>query len=160
YEVLAARTAAEHAAFLLPHLRPGMRVLDFGCGPGGITLGLAAAVAPGEAVGVDLAPAAIARARAAAREPGVATARFAVASVYALRFPDESFDAAFGRAVVQHLGDPVAALREVHRVLKPGGVVGVRDGDWGSQVRAPDAPLVAEARALYMRLWRHNGGDP
>src|SRR6478672_5437242 len=49
----AQRTADEAAAFLLPHLRPGMRLLDVGCGPGSITRGLAAAVAPAEAVGID-----------------------------------------------------------------------------------------------------------
>ena len=48
------RTAARSAAFLLPHLRPGMRLLDFGCGPGSITVGLAGVVAPGEVVGVDI----------------------------------------------------------------------------------------------------------
>jgi ubiquinone/menaquinone biosynthesis C-methylase UbiE len=53
---LTRRTAAREGAFFLPHLRPGMRVLDCGCGPGSITVGLAAAVAPGQAVGIDLEP--------------------------------------------------------------------------------------------------------
>jgi cyclopropane fatty-acyl-phospholipid synthase-like methyltransferase len=44
---LAHRTAAKEGAFFLPYLRPGMRLLDLGCGPGSITLGLAEAVAPG-----------------------------------------------------------------------------------------------------------------
>jgi cyclopropane fatty-acyl-phospholipid synthase-like methyltransferase len=52
--ILALRTAAKEGAFFLAHLRPGMRVLDVGCGPGSITLGLAEAVGPGEAVGIDL----------------------------------------------------------------------------------------------------------
>ena len=47
------RTAAENAAFFLPYLRPGLRLLDVGSGPGSITLGLAEAVAPGEAVGIE-----------------------------------------------------------------------------------------------------------
>ena len=53
---LALRTAAKEGAFFLRFLRPGMRVLDLGCGPGSITLGLAEAVAPGEVVGIDFQP--------------------------------------------------------------------------------------------------------
>ena len=53
---MALRTASQEAAFFLPSLRPGIRVLDLGCGPGSITLGLAEAVDPGEVVGVDLQP--------------------------------------------------------------------------------------------------------
>src|SRR5215218_2744965 len=74
---LATRTVAREAAFLLPHLRPGMRLLDVGCGPGSITLGLAATVAPGEVVGLDLRPEVIAQARASAAARGVANVRFA-----------------------------------------------------------------------------------
>ena len=71
-----------------------MRLLDVGCGPGSITLGLAEAVAPGEVVGVDLQPAQVEQARALAAERGVANVRFEVASAYALPFPDAAFDAA------------------------------------------------------------------
>src|SRR5215207_2615574 len=73
---LSARTATREAAFFLPHLRPGMRLLDAGSGPGSITLGLAEVVAPGHVVGVDLQPAQVERARAIAAERGVANARF------------------------------------------------------------------------------------
>ena len=51
-----ARNAGSQAAFLLPHLRTGTRVLDVGCGPRSITVGLAEAVAPGEVVGLDIEP--------------------------------------------------------------------------------------------------------
>src|SRR5579883_1469751 len=61
--MIAARTGASDAAFLLPHLRPGMRLLDCGCGPGVITSGLAQAVAPGEVVGIDIRSAMIEQAR-------------------------------------------------------------------------------------------------
>ena len=148
---MAARSAEREAAFLLPHLRPGMRLLDAGCGPGTITLGLAAAVAPGEVVGLELSPAMVEQARALAAERGVANVRFEVGDVQALPFPDASFDAAFESAVLEHVPDPARAVAELRRVLRPGGVVGLRDGDWGAggaPVLEPPDPLVAEAYAL------------
>lgn len=111
---LGRRTAADRAAFFLPHLRPGMRLLDAGCGPGSITVGLVAAVAPGEVVGVDLEPRQIAAARALAHERQALGVRFAVADVYRLPFPDASFDAAFAYTVLFHLREPVRALSHRH----------------------------------------------
>lgn len=159
-QAMSRRTAETDAAFLLPHLRPGMRLLDFGSGPGSITVGLARVVAPGEVVGLDIGPVQVETARALAAAEGVANARFEVGSVYTLPFPDASFDAAFAHTVLEHLADPLAALREVRRVLRPGGVIGLRDGDWGGRVVAPPSPLVEEGLALYVRLWVLNGGNP
>src|SRR5262249_59558097 len=68
------RTAAEAAGFLLPHLRAGMRLLDVGCGPGSITLGLAEAVAPGEVVAGDPSPHLLEGARPLAAGEGGANA--------------------------------------------------------------------------------------
>ena len=119
------RTASVDAAFLLPHLRSGMRVLDVGCGPGTITLGLAQSVAPGEVVGVDLQESMVERARALAAERGIANVRFDLADAYELPFPDRSFDAALEHRVLMHLADPIRGLREVRRVLRPGGVLGL-----------------------------------
>jgi SAM-dependent methyltransferase len=147
------RTAGQEAAFFLPHLRPGLRVLDVGCGPGSITVGLAAAVAPGEVVGVDADPERVARARARAAQAGAGNVRVARADVHALPFPTASLDAALVHAVLEHLPDPAAALREVHRVLKPGGVVGARSPDYGSGVLLyPPDPLLEEVFAWHARL--------
>jgi SAM-dependent methyltransferase len=73
---LALRTAAKEGAFFLRFLRPGMRVLDLGCGPGSITLGLAETVAPGEVVGIDSQPSQVAQAQALSAARGVVNARF------------------------------------------------------------------------------------
>jgi ubiquinone/menaquinone biosynthesis C-methylase UbiE len=114
------RTAASHAAFFLPHLRPGMSLLDCGCGSGTITVGLAEAVAPGQVTGVDLGESHIEWAVSLAAEHGLTSARFQVASVYELPFPDSSFDAVFAHAIFEHLKDPLKALEEMRRVVKTG----------------------------------------
>jgi SAM-dependent methyltransferase len=156
---LSRRSLTREGAFFLPHLRPGMRVLDCGCGPGAMTVDLAAAVAPGEVVGLDLEADQFAVGRDLARERGLANVRFEQGSVYRLPFPD-AFDAVFAHAVLYHLADPGAALREIHRVLRPGGVVGIRDTDVGGDLYAPSDPLLDRAWDLLDRLVRHSGGNP
>jgi SAM-dependent methyltransferase len=156
----ATRSATTQAAFVRPHLRPGMALLDCGCGPGSITVGLAELVAPGAVTGVDTDAAQVERARALAAARGVANVRFDEASVYALPFPDGAFDAVFSHALLEHLQHPVAALRELRRVAAPAGVVGVRTRDWEGLLLAPAAPALLESVALWERLSRHTGGDP
>ncbi|MFJ1827210.1 class I SAM-dependent methyltransferase, partial [Streptomyces sp. NPDC088178] len=105
------RTAANSAAYLIDELRPGMTVLDVGCGPGTITADLAALVAPGRVTGVDSAQEVLARAAEEAAERGLDNVEFATADVHALDFPDDSFDVVHAHQVLQHVGDPVRALR-------------------------------------------------
>lgn len=155
----ARRTAEKNAAFLLPLLKPGMRLLDAGCGPGSITIGLAAAVAPGEAVGVDADETSLEVARAMAAERGCANVRFETGDVYALPFEDETFDAAFAHALLQHLADPLAAVREMHRVLKPGGIIALADADYDGSLFWPTTPELERASALDRRLRELNGGQ-
>ena len=157
---LAARTASRDAAFFVPHLRPGMQLLDVGCGPGSITLGLAEVVAPGRVVGIDIQSLQVEQARARAAARGVATARFEIADVYRLPFPDDSFDAAFANGVLMHLREPARALGELHRVLRPGGIVGVRDPDFGASLYAPMTPRLEQWLAMRVQVRQHNGGDP
>lgn len=156
---MAGRTASREAAFFLPYLRPGMRVLDVGSGPGSITLGLAEAVAPGEVVGIDMQQSQVERARALAVERGRLNARFEVGDAYQLSFPDRSFDAVFMHTVLSHLREPVRALAEMRRVLRPGGIVGVREPDFGTILSTPATPLLEQWRALVTRVLQHNGGD-
>jgi len=155
------RTAQNSAAYLLPQLRPGMSVLDVGCGPGTITADLAALVAPGRVVAVDSAQAILEQAAAHAAEVGQADRiEFAVADVHALEFADDTFDVVHAHQVLQHVADPVKALREMRRVCKPGGVVAARDGDYGGFFWYPRLPELDAWLRLYLDLARANGGEP
>lgn len=155
----AGRTAASHAAFFLPFLRSGMTLLDCGCGSGGITLGLAGACAPGKVVGIDIGVSEIDRAVANATERGCSNVRFEVAHLYDLPFSDSTFDAVFSHAVLEHLKAPSDALNEMHRVLKPGGIIGIRDVDWGSYVYSPSDPLIEQGVALIEENWNSTSGN-
>jgi len=154
------RTAANSAAHLLPSLAPGLSVLDVGCGPGTITADLAALVAPGRVTAVDQAEEVLAEARATVTARGVANVRFARADVHALDFPDASFDVVHAHQVLQHVGDPVTALREMRRVCRPGGVVAVRDADYAAMTWYPDVPGLDDWLDLYHRVARAGGGEP
>jgi SAM-dependent methyltransferase len=154
------RTAENSAAYLLPHLSPGMTVLDVGAGPGTITADLANRVAPGRITALEVTAAALDITRAEISRRGLATVDFAVGDVHRLDVPDDSFDVVHAHQVLQHVGDPVAALREMRRVAKPGGVVAVRDGDYAAFTWFPQLPALTEWLDLYERVARGNGGEP
>jgi SAM-dependent methyltransferase len=155
------RTVENSAGYLLPHLRPGMTLLDVGCGPGTITADLAALVAPGRVVGLERAEDVLAQAAAAAVAKGVAEhVEFAVGDVHSLDFPDDTFDVVHAHQVLQHVGDPVRALREMRRVCKPGGVVAARDGDYAAFFWFPAIRALDEWMTLYQQVARANGGEP
>ncbi|GAB3662962.1 class I SAM-dependent methyltransferase [Streptomyces sparsus] len=154
------RTAANSAAYLLPELRPGLDLLDVGCGPGTITVDLAELVAPGRVAAVDAAPDALAAARAAAGERGVRGIEFSRGDVHRLDFPDDSFDVVHAHQVLQHVTDPVAALREMRRVCRPGGVVAARDADYSAMTWYPSLPAMDAWLELYGRVARAGGGEP
>jgi ubiquinone/menaquinone biosynthesis C-methylase UbiE len=154
------RTAEEAAAFMLPALRPGMRLLDVGCGPGSITRGLAERLAPGEVIGVDLSEETLAAARQEAAARGLANLRYEQGSVYSLPFPDDAFDVVFAHQVLQHLRDPGAALREMLRVVEAGGLVAVREVDWGTAAYWPADPWIDRFVEVHFKTWYRNGGEP
>ncbi|WP_169948076.1 methyltransferase domain-containing protein [Microbispora sp. H11081] len=154
------RTAANSAAYLLGELRPHMRILDVGCGPGTITADLAELVPEGEVIGIDRAPGILEQARREAERRGLGNVSFATADVHALGHPDASFCVVHAHQVLQHLGDPVGALREMRRVTKPGGIVAARDGDYGGFLWYPQVPALDDWLDLYHRVARANGGEP
>jgi ubiquinone/menaquinone biosynthesis C-methylase UbiE len=114
-----------------------MTLLDVGCASGSITIGLAKAVEPGQVTGVDISKIEIERGQERAVDNKISNILFEVGSAYQLDFPDKSFDALFSHNVLEHLSAPDKALKEMHRVLKPGGIIGIRDLDWGGLLVAP-----------------------
>ncbi|WP_238432038.1 methyltransferase domain-containing protein [Streptomyces cavernae] len=154
------RTAANSAAYLLDALEPGMRILDIGCGPGTITADLAELVPDGHVTGVDRAPGILEQARATAAGRGLTNVDFTVADVHALPYPEDAFSVVHAHQVLQHVGDPVRALREMGRVCRPGGYVAVRDADYAAMTWYPSSPGLDDWLALYRRVARANGGEP
>lgn len=152
------RTIANSAAYLEPHLRPGIRILDVGCGPGTITAELADRIgADGAVVGIDASAAVVAQASGTMARDNLT---YAVGDVYALDADDNTFDVVHAHQVLQHLADPVAALTEMRRVCRPGGLVAARDSDYQAMSWHPQPPELREWLELYMAITRANGGNP
>ncbi len=149
------RTIANSAAYLEPELGPGRSLLDVGCGPGTITAELADRLAPGLVVGVDASAEVLEKAESLG-----SAAQFLVADAYALPFEADSFDIVHAHQTLQHLGDPIAALREMRRVVRPDGVVAVRDVDYAGVIWYPLIPALDDWLVLYERIHRSNGGEP
>ena len=151
------RTAENSAAFLLPHLRSDAAVLDLGCGPGTITVGLARRA--GRVVGLDMSEDMAQAARDYAATEGIANVAFEVGSAYELPFDDGSFDVVYAHQVLQHLAEPIRALREARRVLRPGGLVAARDSDYDTMIHAPVEPAIERWLDLYHQVHAASGGE-
>ncbi|CAK9092896.1 unnamed protein product [Durusdinium trenchii] len=132
-----ARTVEDSAQFLLPFLRPHVKLLDVGCGPGSITRGFASRVS--SVVGVDSSAEVIATAKAK---------------------EDETFDVVFAHQLLQHLSEPLRALQEMRRVCKAGGLVAAREVAYSTMQGAPVLPGLHRWREVYMMTARRNGGEP
>lgn len=158
-DFMSMRSIHSHGQFFIPHLTSGVSVLDCGCGPGSITLGIAGLVTPGQVTGVDFGLNQIELARARATNSQAINVTFQTADCYLLPFPDNSFDRVFSHALIEHLAEPRRAASEMYRVLKPGGVIGLCSPDWGGFVLAPPSDELGEAIEAYTSLQTRNGGD-
>ncbi|MFI5730365.1 class I SAM-dependent methyltransferase [Kribbella sp. NPDC051587] len=153
------RTAENSAGYLLPHLRPGMSLLDIGAGPGTITADLARLVEPGRTTALEATLEALDITRATFADLDIEI-EFVVGDVHALDLPDDEYDVVHAHQVLQHVADPVQALREMRRVCKPGGIVAARDSDYRAFAWYPRFPELDEWMELYQQLARANGGEP
>ena len=152
------RTVANSAAYVADRLRPGVAVLDVGCGPGTITVDIARRVAPGHVLGIEPVSEPLDQARE--RAAGTANLDFALGDVYALDHPDDSVDVVHAHQVLQHLTDPVAALREMLRVCRPDGVVAARDADYAAMTWYPADPRLDRWLEVYRAVAHGNGAEP
>lgn len=159
-QLLDRRSVKTHAAHLLPHLNPGMCILDFGCGPGTISLGLAKTIEPGELHGIDIAESQIEMARAAAAAGGHDNATFHFGDVTDLPFKSDLFDVAHCHTVLSHVPDTRAVLAEVKRVLKPGGIISSGELITNSSLIGPSVGNLDDMWALFSTGLLANGGHP
>ena len=154
-------TAESQASHLLPHLSPGQRLLDFGCGPGNISVGLASAVSPGgEMHGIDMEASQVELARQVAEARGVDNAIYHVADVADLPFEDDFFDVAHCHNVLMHIPDTQAALAEVRRVMKPGGILACREMVNLGSFTHPDYNIMDKSWGIFSDLLAADDGHP
>ncbi len=159
-KMLRRRSAELNSAHLLPHLRPGMRLLDVGCGPGTISLGLARAVEPGDLHGIDIEESQIEIARNAAAAGGHGNAHFRTGDATCLPFEDSSFDVVHSHALLMHVPGTDSVLAEMMRVLKPDGLISARDMIGASSFMHPELGDLAAAWQTFTNLIKANGGQP
>jgi ubiquinone/menaquinone biosynthesis C-methylase UbiE len=139
---MAARSFSSHGEFIKPFIKSGMKVLDCGCGPGAISVGLAEAVGPaGHVTGGDFGESQIEIAKTCA----TSNLSFQIASIYKLPFEDETFDLVFSHALFEHLAEPIRGVTEVRRVLRPGGIAGLCSPDWDGFILSPTNEAVETA---------------
>lgn len=155
-----ARTVDNSASYLAPYLKPGMTLLDVGAGPGTITIDFARRLDPGHVIGIDPSQEVVDRAVARAVTEGVTNVSFTTGNVYELEYEDDSFDIVHAHQVLQYMADPVKALQEMRRVVKPGGIIAARDVDYGGVRWYPWVPGIEVWRDLYQKVSRLYGGEP
>jgi ubiquinone/menaquinone biosynthesis C-methylase UbiE len=156
------RTAQNSANYLLKYLKPDMHILDIGCGPGTITADFARLVPEGKVTGIEYgASDVLAAARTFAAEQGITNIDFENGDVCNLEgVLDNTYDVVHCHQVLQHVGDPVQALREMKRVAKPGGLVAAREADAKAFAWFPESVTMDEWMDLYQKVARANHTEP
>jgi 2-polyprenyl-3-methyl-5-hydroxy-6-metoxy-1,4-benzoquinol methylase len=141
-------------------LRPGMRVLDVGCGPGDVSFVAARLVgSTGTVRGVDAAADIVEVARSRAVEQGLSHVSFEHTTIGDIVL-DEPFDAVVGRLILMHLPDPVSALRQLASLVRPGGVMVFCENDIGAVRSVPETPQFRAVTQGIVSAFRALGLDP
>ena len=136
---------------------PGSRVLECGCGTGAQTVLLAASSPGARIVSVDLSPASLCQARSQCA--GHSNVTFLAADAFHLPFEDRTFDDIFVCFLLEHLAEPVRALRALARMLRPGGEITAIEGDHGSWYCHPQTPEASRTVDCLIRIQARLGGD-
>ncbi len=149
----------EHA-LRVAGLRPGMRVLDVGCGPGDVSIVASRLVGPtGTVLGVDAAADIVAFARTHAADLGASDIRFEQAAIEDIEL-DEPVDAVIGRLILMHLPDPVATLRHLATQVRPGGLIAFCEFDISPAGSVPDQPLCRAVKDAIGEVFTGAGANP
>jgi trans-aconitate methyltransferase len=137
----------------------GSTVLEAGCGVGAQTVTLAARSPQARITSVDLALESVAEAERRVTEAGLDNVEFRRADIFDLPFAPATFDHVFVCFVLEHLADPVAALRILGGVLKPGGTITTIEGDHGSAYFHPDSEAARAAIVCQVEMQAAAGGN-
>jgi SAM-dependent methyltransferase len=138
---------------------PGSLVLEAGCGVGAQTLTLARRSPGARFLAVDLNGESLAEARRRVAEAGIGNVAFQRVDLTRLPYADGAFDHIFVCFVLEHLADPTACLRALHRLIRPGGTLTAIEGDHGSAFFHPPDPLAARTIQCLVDLQARAGGD-
>lgn len=159
------RTAENSAAYLIPTLKetaqsnPHLKLLDVGAGSGTISASLAKYMPQGQVTATDISDDILASAASHAQDKGVTNISFGKADIYALPFPDASFDIVHASMVLSHLDAPAQAYQEMLRVTKPGGVVANRESDLRMCSYYPETAAMVKFHQLLLKTMDAAGGQ-
>lgn len=153
------RTVSRSCAYLLPYITKSANILDVGCGPGTITSDLAKLASEGTTIGIDNSAGIIAQAQSSVSP--LPNLTFAVGDALKLSYPDNTFDIVHAHQLLVHISDPVSVLKEFHRVLKPGGLIAVRDSSPATVLSLkPDLPSIRDYWARAVAVMGKMGSQP
>lgn len=150
--LLQKRTVQNNAGFLLNHLKPNMNLLDCGCGPGTITVGLAKLLNKGTITGIDIEQSQVEMSRKLAQKEHLENTTFQQANILDLPFARNTFDVVFTHAVLSHLNNHVEIVKKLLHIIKPGGILAAREIDFGVSVFYPQNNLMDEFNQLRIKL--------